>query len=211
MRQWPLERTRTPEKSCVFEAECEIDGRRYSARSRHGAPNELARLLVSVGIADQPVEVSHAGIRGCITYRSLHDLGRWAYQESAAVPLRRVRWKPPTDVGADIRKRKAQNRGDSPGVVGEDQNCLKVGFEHFVSATRFIGQEGRKLRMHFCPTWGRYIEGAGNTLSGQTEAQAIPLRSWPVIVGNVSAAPARPFLTIGSLARRMVQRRTSLH
>jgi hypothetical protein len=128
MRQWPLEGTRTPEKSCVFEAECEVDCRRYSARSRHGAPNELARLLVSVGVADQPVEVSHAGIRGCITYRSLHDLARWTYQESAAVPLRRVRWKPPTDIGADIRKRKAQNRGDSPGVVEEDPEPPESGF-----------------------------------------------------------------------------------
>ncbi len=120
MRQWPVEGTRTPGKSSIFEAECEIDGRCYSARSRHGAPNELARLLVSVGIADQPVEVSHAGIRGCITYRSLHDLARWTYQESSAVPLRRVRWKPPTDIGAEIRKRKAQNRGGSPGGVEEE-------------------------------------------------------------------------------------------
>ncbi|MGA8756460.1 MAG: hypothetical protein WB611_09010 [Stellaceae bacterium] len=115
MRQWTLEGTRTPEKSCVFHAEWEVDGRRYSARSRHGAPNELARLLVSVGIADQPVEIRHAGIRGHITYRSLHDLARWIYQESATVPLRRVRWKPPIDIGADIRKRKAQNLGDSLG------------------------------------------------------------------------------------------------
>jgi hypothetical protein len=55
MRQRPLENTRTPERSSIFEAECEIDGRRYSARSRHGAPNELARVLVSAGLPDQPV------------------------------------------------------------------------------------------------------------------------------------------------------------
>jgi hypothetical protein len=74
MRQWLLEGTWTPEKSCDFEAECEVDGRRYSAKSRHGAPNELARLLVSFGIADRPVEVKHAGIKGCITY---HSFARW--------------------------------------------------------------------------------------------------------------------------------------
>ena len=120
MRQWPVEGTRTPGKSSIFEAECEVDGRRYSARSRHGAPNELARLLVSVGIADQPVEVSHAGIRGCITYRSLHDLARWTYQESAKVPLRRVRWKPLPDFSGDVRIRDAQNLGDSPDGVEEE-------------------------------------------------------------------------------------------
>jgi hypothetical protein len=93
IRQWPLEGTRTPEKSAVFEAECEVDGRRYSARSRRGAPNELARLLVSAGIVDQPVEVRHAGINGLIRYLSLHELAAWTFQESAKVPLRRVRWK----------------------------------------------------------------------------------------------------------------------
>jgi hypothetical protein len=119
MRQWPLEATRTPEKSCIFEAECEVDGRRYSAKSRHGAPNELARLLVSVGIADQPVEVSHAGIKGYITYRSLHDMARWTFQESAKVPLRRVRWKPPPDFRGDSQTRDAQNRDDSDTEAGE--------------------------------------------------------------------------------------------
>ena len=114
MRQWPLEGTRTSGKSCIFEAECEVDGQRYSARSRHGAPNELARVLVSAGVADQPVEVRQVGVKGYISYCALHELARWTYQESTTVPLRRVRWKPPTDIGADIRKRKAQNRGNSP-------------------------------------------------------------------------------------------------
>jgi hypothetical protein len=67
MRQRPLENTRTPERSSFFEAECEVDGRRYAARSRRGAPNELAGVLVSAGVADQPVEVRHAGIKGCIS------------------------------------------------------------------------------------------------------------------------------------------------
>jgi hypothetical protein len=47
MLQRPLEDTRTPERSCVYEAECEVEGRRYSARSRHGAPNKLARVQKS--------------------------------------------------------------------------------------------------------------------------------------------------------------------
>jgi hypothetical protein len=120
MRQWPLESNRTPEKSCVFEAECEVDGRRYSARSRHGAPNELARALVSAGIADQPVEVRHVGIKGCISYRSLHELSLWTYQESAKVTLRRVRWKPPPDWSGDIRIRNAKNQDDPDKEAEED-------------------------------------------------------------------------------------------
>jgi hypothetical protein len=73
-----------PERSCVYEAECEIGGQRYSARSRHGAPNELARVLVSAGVADQPVEVRHAGIKGCISYRSLHQMARWTTRKAPA-------------------------------------------------------------------------------------------------------------------------------
>jgi hypothetical protein len=120
MRQRPLENTRTPERSSIFEAECEVDGRRYSARSRHGAPNELARLLVSAGVADQPVEVRHAGIKGCLSWRSLHEMARWTYEESAGVPLRRVRWRPLPDFTAAGRGRIAQNRGETPPPIGEE-------------------------------------------------------------------------------------------
>src|SRR6516165_917963 len=101
MLQRPLEETRTPERSCVYEAECEVDGRRYSARSRHGAANELARALVSAGVSDRPVEVCQAGVKGGLTCRSLHELACWTYEESASVPLRRVRWKPPPDFGVE--------------------------------------------------------------------------------------------------------------
>ena len=52
MLEWPLENTRTAERSCSYEAECEVDGQRYSARSRHGAPNKLALLLVSAAVPD---------------------------------------------------------------------------------------------------------------------------------------------------------------
>lgn len=97
IRHSPLEGTRTPEKSCFYEAECEVDGQHYSARSRHGAPNELARVLVSAGVADQPVEVRQVGIKGYISYRALHELARWTYQETVAVPLRQVRWRPLPD------------------------------------------------------------------------------------------------------------------
>jgi hypothetical protein len=111
MWEWPLEDTRTPERSCVYQAECEIDGRRYSARSRRGAANELARVLVSAEVGDQPVAVRQVGAKAGIMYRSLHDLARRTYAESATVLLRRVRWKPPADFIAAVRGRNAQNRG----------------------------------------------------------------------------------------------------
>ena len=120
MRQRLLENTRTPERSSIFEAECELDGQRYSARSRHGAPNELARVLVSAGVPDQPVEVRHAGVKGCLSWRSLHEMARWTYKESAGVPLRRVRWRPLPDFTAAGRGRIAQNRGETPPPVGEE-------------------------------------------------------------------------------------------
>jgi len=128
MLQRSLEETRTPERSCVYEAECEVDGRRYSARSRHGAANELARVLVSAGVPDQPPEIRQAGIKGCITWHSLHELARWTYHESATVTLRRVRWKPPPDFSVDFRRRDAQNRGDSARAVEEDREELPGGF-----------------------------------------------------------------------------------
>jgi hypothetical protein len=123
MLQRPLEDTRTPERSCVYEAECEVEGRRYSARSRHGAPNELARVLVSAGVADQPVEIRQAGIKGCVTY-SLHELARWTYVGSATAPVRRVRWKPPPDFWAGFRIGDDQNRGETPAEVGEEAELL---------------------------------------------------------------------------------------
>ena len=116
--QWPLESTRTPGRSCLYEVECEVDGRRYSARSRHEAPNELARVLVSAGVPDQPVEVRQVGIRGYLSWRSLHEMAPWSYEESAKVPLRRVRWKPPPDFTAASGRPVAQNRGETPAEVG---------------------------------------------------------------------------------------------
>ena len=116
--QRPLENIRTPERPSVFEAECEVDGRRYAARSRHGAPNELARVLVSAGVPDQPVEMRQVGINGCTTCRSLHQLARWTYVESATVPLRRGRWKPLPDFSVDFGRRITQNRGETPAEVG---------------------------------------------------------------------------------------------
>jgi hypothetical protein len=57
MRQWPDEQTRTSKNACLYQAEVVIDGKRYSARSRRGAPFALARVLVAAGVLDQPVSL----------------------------------------------------------------------------------------------------------------------------------------------------------
>jgi hypothetical protein len=44
---WPIEATRTPNSACVWIAEATVEGRTYSARSRHRAANELAWQLVA--------------------------------------------------------------------------------------------------------------------------------------------------------------------
>jgi hypothetical protein len=36
-----------------------VEGRTYTARSRHGAANELARQLVAAGLADRPMVIRH--------------------------------------------------------------------------------------------------------------------------------------------------------
>ena len=86
------EATRTANSACVWIAEAEIDGRTYVARSRHGAPNELARQLVAAGLADRPMVIRYRGLAGTLSYRSFHDAAKWTHKEGDR-PLRRVRHK----------------------------------------------------------------------------------------------------------------------
>ena len=97
VRQSPDEPTRTPGKSCVYAAECTIAGQTYIARSRYGAPNELARVLVAAGVPDAPMQVECAGLCGCITYRSFHKLAGYSLEENAQVSLRRRRYRAAED------------------------------------------------------------------------------------------------------------------
>jgi hypothetical protein len=97
----PRSRTGT---GSLWEASTEFGSKTYSAVSRHGAPQALARMLVVAGIPDQPVEV-RSGIcifddgktirteelKGCIRYRSLHAMARYTFQEGDR-PLHRVRY-----------------------------------------------------------------------------------------------------------------------
>jgi hypothetical protein len=92
----PDEATRTPNSACVWIAEATIDGRTYVARSRHGAPNALARNLVVAGFRDRPMVVDYQGLAGTVTWRSFHAAANWTYSESDR-PLRRVRYKEPPE------------------------------------------------------------------------------------------------------------------
>jgi hypothetical protein len=68
-----------------------IDGQTHTARSRHGAPNEVARQLVAVGLTDRPMVIRNRGSAGTGTYRSFHAAAKWTFAESAHAPLRQVR------------------------------------------------------------------------------------------------------------------------
>ena len=77
----PLESTRTKERPCQWQAVCELDGKHHQAIARMGASNALARVLVRVGIADQPVQVFERG-RLALTWPSLFEMAKWTYAES---------------------------------------------------------------------------------------------------------------------------------
>jgi hypothetical protein len=88
MHQRPDESTRTPDRSCFYEAEAVIEGQRYSARSRSGAPFALARVLVAAGVPDGLVSVTHRGLSGDVRYPSLHLMaGRMMTEGARATVL----------------------------------------------------------------------------------------------------------------------------
>jgi hypothetical protein len=93
MRQRPLPETRTAENSCSYLAETEIDGQHFEARSRRGAPHELARALVAAGVPDQPVSLTHQGLRGEMRYPSLHQMAGVTYVEGRSTILHRARYR----------------------------------------------------------------------------------------------------------------------
>ena len=64
-------------------------------KKKGGGTQPTGAPAVAAGVADQPVEVRQDGIKGCISYGSLHKLALWRYQETVVAPLRRVRWMPP--------------------------------------------------------------------------------------------------------------------
>jgi hypothetical protein len=126
IRQTIVPRSRTHTGS-LWEATAEIGGKSYSAVSRHGAPQALARVLIATGIEDQPVEVCSEvcvfdngaeirteELRGCIRYRSLHTMAKTTFAESATVTLRRARYQEQPE-GLFLGGRTGQKMRFSPG------------------------------------------------------------------------------------------------
>ena len=92
MTTWPEEATRTANSGCVWIAVATVEGGIYTARSRHGVANELARQLVAAGLPDRPIVIRCDGLAGTMTYRSFHAAAMWTFSEGER-PLRRVRYR----------------------------------------------------------------------------------------------------------------------
>ena len=80
--------------ACVWIAEATVEGRTYTARSRHGPANQLARQLVAAGFPDWPMVIRYRGLAGTMAYRSFYAAARWTFSEGER-PLRRVRYREP--------------------------------------------------------------------------------------------------------------------
>jgi hypothetical protein len=92
----PLEETRGPNSSCLWLAECDVDGRCFAVRSRQSVVCELARKLIAAGVEDRPLCVTVAGVAGRIghmTWGSFVAAARWTLIEGAATPLRKKPWR----------------------------------------------------------------------------------------------------------------------
>jgi hypothetical protein len=92
MHQRPEEATRSANNGCCWIAEAIVNRMSYTARSRHGAPHEMARVLLAAGIPDAPMQVYTRGLRGETTYRSFHAMADHTFRENAQTPVKRARW-----------------------------------------------------------------------------------------------------------------------
>ena len=126
VRVRPLEETRTPNSGCIWLAGCEVDGRRFEARSRHGAASALARELVAAGFADRPLEVHSDGVAGCLRWGSVAAAARRAYTEGNR-PLQCIRWVAPQNAVQAIRAGSKQGgtRSNRYSTAPEPQTLVK--------------------------------------------------------------------------------------
>jgi hypothetical protein len=110
---WAQEDTRTARGS-LWIAECALeDGRVFTARSRSGALNELARQLVEAGVPDAPMQVydTRRGLK-TLSCRSFHAAAQWTFTEGNR-PLQRIRYQEyPTNISGGISG-KGQDTGES--------------------------------------------------------------------------------------------------
>jgi hypothetical protein len=130
---WPDEATRTSNSACLWIAEATVEGRTYTARSRHGPVNELARQLGAAGLPDRPMVIRYSGLAGTLTYRSFYAAAMWTFSEGDRT-LRRVRYREPPEgvflgggtgrkcvsspAADDVESRPANGRKAPPPAVG---------------------------------------------------------------------------------------------
>jgi hypothetical protein len=115
---WPIEATRAPNSACFWIAEATVEGRTYTARSRHGPANELARQLVAAGLPDRPMVIRYLGLAGTMIYRSFHAAATWTFSEGERT-LRRVRYREQPE-GVFLRSGTGQKCVSSPvGPAGQ--------------------------------------------------------------------------------------------
>jgi|SRR6516165_7825516 len=134
---WVDKSTRTPNSPCVWIAETSVDGQTYTARSRHGAANELARQLVDTGIPDRPMVIHYRGRPGTMTYRSFHAAATWTHSEGNQ-PLRRVKYKERPE-GLFLRSGDGENAFRRPPddiVVLLEPDAIETGLRQCVSCGR---------------------------------------------------------------------------
>jgi hypothetical protein len=116
----PEEATRTSNSACVWIAEATVEGRNYTARSRHGPANELARQLVAAGLLDRPMVIRCLGLAGTMTYRSFRAAATRTFSEGERT-LRRFRYREPPE-GVFLRSGTGQKCVSSP--VADDVETL---------------------------------------------------------------------------------------
>jgi hypothetical protein len=104
---YPDEASKTQDNVCHWVAETEIDGIFYQCKSRHGATNELARILINAGIPDTSIETrigdiadlgwGRPGMR-LLSHPSFHIAAKFTYSEGKTASLHRQTWLPMTSI-----------------------------------------------------------------------------------------------------------------
>ena len=93
--QQVLDRTKPyGSRGIAWVAECVVDGKPYTVRSRSGAPYALARALIADGVPDQAMVVTSDGLVGETRYRSIHAMAGKTVMESATQPVRLGIYRP---------------------------------------------------------------------------------------------------------------------
>jgi hypothetical protein len=201
---WPEEATRTPNSACVWVAEATVDGRTCTARSRHGAANELARQLVAAGFTDRPMVIRNRGRAGTGTYRSLHDVAKWTFTEGDH-PLRRVRYR-------------EQPEGLFP-VCATEQKCVSspdyVSLEGREADTRDFAAPAPAPEMRFSPLSDRQECVSSRPVEEQEVPLVDDLEKRPASTRRCEACdgdflPARPWSRFCSPACRLRAHRSAL-